>query len=93
MLYHTQSAEETIRLLGSNAKTGLSSEEAEQRLARYGANQLKEAPGKSLLARFLAQFADFMILVLIFAAAISFVISLLEGKADYIDPCIIFSII
>ncbi len=93
MLYHTQSAEETIRLLGSNAKTGLSSEEAEKRLAQYGPNQLQEAPGKSLPARFLAQFSDFMILVLMLAAAISFVISLLEGKADYIDPCIIFSII
>jgi Ca2+-transporting ATPase len=66
-----QNAAEALAKLGSNAATGLSAREAELRLARSGANRLrtkvKLAPGRLLLA----QFTDFMVLVLLGAAMVS----------------------
>src|SRR5512136_1594432 len=50
---------------------GLRSEEAGKRLAKYGRNELVEKGKRSLLAKFLDQFRDFMILVLIAAAVVS----------------------
>jgi Ca2+-transporting ATPase len=50
---------------------GLRSEEAGNRLAKYGRNELTEKRKRSLLAKFLDQFRDFMILVLIAAAVVS----------------------
>lgn len=93
MLYHHLSPAETLTNLHTDPACGLTAREAEARLAQYGPNLLKEARKKSILRRFFAQFSDFMILVLILAAAVSFLISLLNGHADYVDPAIILSII
>ncbi|PLW68182.1 cation-translocating P-type ATPase [Pseudohalioglobus lutimaris] len=54
--------------------SGLSSTEAGQRLAQYGANALPEKRRRTLLALFLSQFRDFMIMVLLAAAVISGVV-------------------
>ncbi|SFR68970.1 calcium-translocating P-type ATPase, PMCA-type [Anaeromicropila populeti] len=91
--YHSLSKEETLQHLNSSASGGLTSAEAQKRLKTYGPNQLECAQKKSLLLRFFSQFTDFMIIILIAAAVISFVVSLLEGHADYVDPSIIFAII
>jgi len=73
--------------------SGLSKKEAEQRLHTYGPNQLASAKKESILQKFFAQFEDFMIIVLLFAAAISFLLSLLEGHADFADPLIILFVV
>lgn len=73
--------------------TGLSKKEAEKRLHSYGPNQLTEHKKESLLHKFFAQFEDFMIIVLLCAAAISFLLSLIEGHADYADPIIILFVV
>ncbi|WP_312103854.1 cation-translocating P-type ATPase [Lachnoclostridium sp.] len=93
MLFHTISIQDTLKALKVNASTGLSTKEAQKRQQEYGKNQLEAKKGKSILTRFLSQFKDFMIIVLIAAAVVSFFISLLKGHADYIDPIIIFAII
>jgi len=75
--WHVRSAEECAARLDADAKTGLTSQQAETRLVEYGSNQLeakKEAPPWRM---FLAQFNDFMIWVLMVAV----VISALEGQA------------
>ncbi len=74
-------------------KEGLSPKIAKERLQQYGPNELASRKKVSLLSRFIAQFQDFMILVLLCAAAISFLLSLLEGKADYADPVIILFVV
>ena len=51
---YTQSAEESLRELGVDSR-GLTGEEAQERLARYGRNRLQEAEKPTLLQRFLAQ--------------------------------------
>lgn len=93
MQFHSMSAKDTLHALNVNTKTGLTSAEVSKRLEKFGPNELVSQKRKSLLARFFSQFSDFMIIVLICAAIISFGVSVLEGNADYIDPIIIFAII
>lgn len=93
MTYHNLSIEAALHELNTNKDTGLSTQEALKRQKHYGPNELKAPKKKSLLMRFLGQFCDFMILILIFAALISFFVSYMNGEADYIDPVIIFAII
>lgn len=57
----------------NTTKDGLTSEEARKRLAEDGPNQLKEEDKTSLLQKLWAQFADFMVIILIFASIISFI--------------------
>ncbi len=90
---HTLHLREAFELFSTNQNTGLSSEEAKLRLSTYGYNQLEKKKSTPLIIRFFKQFADFMIIILIFAAIISFSISFLQGETDYIDPIIIFAII
>ncbi len=72
--WHFLSSEETAARLGTDAGRGLAKEEAARRLAERGPNELEERAKKTLLVMFLGQFQDFMILVLIAAAAISGII-------------------
>lgn len=60
--------DEIIRILGTNTDTGLSHAEAENRLKKYGYNQLEEKEGVSLLVLFLEHFNDFIVWILIAAA-------------------------
>jgi len=68
--YHLLTSEEALREKESSLQ-GLSSGEAEERLARFGRNELKEKAKRTPLAMFLDQFKDFMILVLMGAAVIA----------------------
>lgn len=92
MNFHHLSIEETLSQL-KVTPTGLTSKEAEKRQKEWGKNCLESKKKKSLLARFLSQFCDFMILILMVAAVISFFVSYLEGHTDFVDPIIIFAII
>ncbi len=68
---HTLSIDEIIKNLDANINTGLSHSEAEDRLKKYGHNQLEEKEGVSPLMLFLSQFNDFIVWVLIAAAIVS----------------------
>jgi len=72
--WHTLGADATADTLGVDPKTGLTRQEAADRLARYGSNTIREKPPRPLWRMFLDQFTDFMILVLIAAAIVSGVI-------------------
>ena len=50
---------------------GLSTQQAQERLAKYGPNKLKEAEKPTLLQRFLTQLKDPMLIILLVAAAVS----------------------
>ena len=70
---------EAARRLETDEKQGLTSQMAAERLAQKGRNELAETDGKkSLFWRFLAQFDDFMILLLLGAAVVSAIIALLS---------------
>lgn len=72
--WHCLTASEVVEHLGSDATVGLDSTDAAARLSEYGPNLLAEGQHRSLLALFVGQFADFMILVLVGAALVSGVI-------------------
>ena len=60
---------------------GLTAQEAEKRLAQYGPNKLKEAEKATLLQRFLDQLKDPMLIMLLCAAAVSAVTSVISGES------------
>jgi len=73
MYFHQKSDEETLAELRSS-RSGITADEAQERLTKYGPNELVEKKKKTLFMMFLGQFSDFMILVLIAAAIISGII-------------------
>jgi len=93
MQWHSISSEETLNNLGVSLDQGLSTKEAKERQLVYGKNILTAKKGKSIVVKFFEQFADFMIIILIFAAILSFIVSYFEGNPDFVDPIIIFVII
>ena len=81
MNFHSMSVADTIRHVTLNKQRAT------------GKNQISSAKKKSIFSRFFAQFSDFMILVLLVAAGLSFFISIVEGEKDFIDPIIILLIV
>ncbi len=93
MTFHDKSIERTYEEL-KTGESGLSSEEAERRLAENGPNALKEAEKTPAVVKFLKQFTDPMIIVLLVAAAVSAVFAIINGEyADLIDSGIILLIV
>ena len=66
--------------LETNQETGLTAEEVTKRREKYGLNQLKEKKKKSLFMRFVDQFKDFSIIILIIAAIVSGFVGVAEGE-------------
>ncbi len=91
MKYYCSEKEAVLQSLESSAQ-GLSGEEARLRLERNGKNRLKAEKGKSLLARFLEQIADPMIIILLAAAAISGVLAVVENDS-FADVIIILAVV
>jgi len=71
---------EVEQQLGTDLKKGLSSDEVVKRQEKYGFNELKAAKKKTLLQRFLDQFKDFSIIVLIIAAIVSGAVGIANGE-------------
>lgn len=92
MNFHAMSEQETLSALKSSTE-GLSEKEASSRLMTHGPNELSAGKKISLLSRFAEQFSDFMILILLAAAFVSFLTSLVAGKADFTEPLIILAIV
>ncbi|MBD1422524.1 cation-translocating P-type ATPase [Sphingobacterium chuzhouense] len=86
-LFHAQSIDKSVEMLKTNLSSGLSENEAQQRLSTYGPNQLKAHNRKSIFKMFLAQLQDALIYVL-FAAV---VITMFMG--EYLDGIIIIIVI
>lgn len=68
--WHQLSVQEVSRQLESNLETGLTSSEAGKRQERYGANELKGKPGKHPIIRFLLQFHQPLLYILLIAGTI-----------------------
>ncbi len=91
--FHDLTVKETAEKLGVDLKNGLDEKEARARLARDGKNELTEKKKKGFFRKFLEQFNDFMIIILLAAAAVSFATSILQGDADITEPLIILAIV
>lgn len=92
-MWHTKNIKEIEKELRTNIKTGLGDKDVQIRQDEFGKNKIEERKKESLLVKFLNQFKDFMIIILIIAAIISAVVSYLEGTGDYFDSIIIIAIV
>ncbi|WP_322176783.1 cation-translocating P-type ATPase [Acutalibacter caecimuris] len=93
MELHHLNRQQAAEALGANPDQGLSPAEAARRLNRHGPNQLRPAHRQGVLARFFSQFKDFMVLILLASAAVSFWASAMQGNGEYIDSIIILAIV
>ena len=76
---HALDAASVVRELETDPERGLDHEEAAARLARLGPNALREEPPEARWRRFLRQFADPLVILLLAATVISAIVWLLEG--------------
>lgn len=94
MIYHAHSAQHTLQDLSTDQYNGLSGDQIAKRQETYGENKLKEKRKKTNLQRFFDQFKDVMILILLLAAAVSFVIACIEGEPkEFFEPLLILLIV
>ena len=78
--WFNKTASEVEEYLQTNMEKGLSSVEVKKRQEETGFNELKQAKKKSLFVKFLEQFKDFMIIVLIIAAIVSGIVGVAQGE-------------
>ena len=88
-LFYTQGEEEVLKSLDTSVD-GLSTAQAKERLDAYGFNELDEGEKRSLLSKFIDQFKDLMIIILLVAAALSVIT---EGMHGLTDACIILVVV
>lgn len=94
IVFYFKEKETVLSELHTDFSCGLSQAEADARLETYGKNKLKEKKKKSLFARFLEQFKDVMIIILIIAAIVSFVVACVEGNPkEFFEPVLILFIV
>ena len=93
MKWYSKHLKDVVDIFETDTKKGLSTGQAAKNMSEYGKNILVEKKKENIIVRFLLQFNDFMIIVLLAAAAISFGTSILQGEKDFIDPIIILLIV
>ena len=89
---YTMSTEEVLKNLEVD-ENGLSSQQAQERLQKYGPNKLKEGAKPTLLQRFLAQLKDPMLIILMIAAAVSALTGMLSGESEWAEVIIIIAVV
>ena len=92
-MWCSQNVQEVEQILKTNTRSGLTIDEVKQRQQKYGKNKLEEGKKTNIFIRFLKQFNDFMIIILIIASIISAGISYIEHSNDYVDSVIIIGIV
>lgn len=91
--FHNKSINETLKIFETSFE-GLTDEEANSRLTKYGENTLKSQKKQNYFLKFLSQFKDIMVIILLIASVISLVFSIIEkSSTELIDAIIIFAIV
>lgn len=79
MIAHCIGVEKVAKELNADVKSGLTKEQVERLKGEFGKNKLKEKKKKSTFVKFLEQFKDVMIIILLVAAVVSTVVKVIEG--------------
>ena len=91
---HSEAHTNVIEHLQSDLARGLSDAKVAQKRTQYGENKLREKKKKTNFQRFIDQFKDAMILILLAAAAVSFVIACVErNPKEFFEPLLILLIV
>ncbi|MEH1998086.1 MAG: cation-translocating P-type ATPase [Nostoc sp.] len=85
-VWHSLEVDKALDLLDSNANTGLTPQEIQQRLQKYGPNELQETAGRSTWEILLDQFKNIMLLMLIGVALISGFLDLMRLQSGHLKP-------
>ncbi|WP_341527461.1 cation-translocating P-type ATPase [Nostoc sp. UHCC 0302] len=85
-VWHSLEVDKALDLLDSNADSGLTSQEVQQRLQEYGPNELEETAGRSAWEILLDQFKNIMLLMLIGVALISGFLDLMAWRSGSLKP-------
>ncbi|MEH1900076.1 MAG: cation-translocating P-type ATPase [Nostoc sp.] len=85
-VWHSLEVDKALDLLNSNADSGLTPQEIQQRLQKYGPNELEETAGRSTWEILLDQFKNIMLLMLIGVALISGLIDLWGWRTGTLKP-------
>ncbi|MDD3400055.1 MAG: cation-translocating P-type ATPase [Eubacteriales bacterium] len=94
MVFHTQSKEDLENTFEVAARVGLSQEQVAKRLLENGENRLAAKKKRTWMQRFLLQFKDVMIIILLIAALISFGLAIYDGSAEeFFEPALILLIV
>ena len=94
MTAHDKSTADVLNELSVDKAQGLSTAEVAARKEKYGENRLQEKKKKSTFQRFLDQFKDAMIIILLLAAAVSFALICIEGNwHEIFEPALILLIV
>lgn len=94
MSAHSKSNEEILKEYNVSIEQGLSDAEVTANREKYGENKLREKKKKTTFQRFLEQFKDVMIIILLIAAVISFVVACIEGNPkEFFEPALILLIV
>ena len=78
--WFNKTVQEVEKELGTSADKGLNQSQVEESAKKYGLNELQEKKKDSLLKKFIEQFKDFSIIVLIIAAIVSGIVGVVEGE-------------
>ena len=81
MAWHEQGIEEALKNLGARME-GLTESEVQERLERYGKNEIIRGKPLTPLEIFLKQFSNFFVLILFFAAGLAYAVSFMPGEGD-----------
>ena len=92
-MWYTLSTKEVEKQIQTNIEFGLNEKQVEDKQNKFGLNKLEEKKKESIVIKFIKQFNDFMIIILIIASIISAVVARLEGSNDYFDSIIIIAIV
>ena len=92
-MWHTLDKEKVLCEFGTSEQLGLSDITAKKIQEKKGKNKLRDKPKEKLIVKFIKQFKDFMIIILIIASIVSAGMSWYEGSNDYIDSIIIIAIV
>lgn len=91
--WHCLSAESTIKELKSDSEKGLSNAQVMAKKKTHASNIIVQKGKKNVVIKFLEQFKDLMVIILIAAAVVSAIASYISGDNDIVDPIIILSIV
>ncbi len=91
--WYTKNIKEVEETLNTDITYGLAEEDINIRKEKFGKNILKEQKKEKVIIKFLKQFNDFMIIILIIASILSAGISYMQGENDYFDSIIIIAIV
>ena len=92
-MWQAKDINEVEKNFRTNREYGITNEEAKKRLAYFGENKLADKKKENIMIKFIKQFNDFIIIILMIASVISAIVAKMDGSNDYMDSIIIIAIV